>query len=249
MKSVKETLLERRSIRRYERQQVSDDDMRFIYEAIRNAPTSVNGQQFTVIDVTDWDTKLQIEALTEQKQVKTCSHFLVFCADYHKFSILAQEQGYDVPAATDTVEGLMVGVVDATLAMMSAVTAAGSLGLGTCCIGYARTAAPEELAQILKLPQGVFVVCGLAIGIPAEMPDLKPKEPIECVVQKERYQEDAYLLPLMEKYNDQIKYFNETRTGDQADYDWVQRIHGYYERMATLDMLSALKKRGFDPKR
>ncbi|MDE6465992.1 MAG: nitroreductase family protein, partial [Duncaniella sp.] len=76
MKSVKDTLLERRSIRRYEREDVSADDMNLIYDAIRNTPTSYNGQQFSVIDVTDPDVKLKLFALIGQKQVKTCSHFL-----------------------------------------------------------------------------------------------------------------------------------------------------------------------------
>ena len=75
MKSVKESLLNRRSIRRYEREAVTDEQMQLIYEAIRNTPTSYNGQQFSVIDVTDQAVKEQIYALTNQKQIKTCSHF------------------------------------------------------------------------------------------------------------------------------------------------------------------------------
>lgn len=39
MKSVKDTLLDRRSIRRYEREDVSPEDMNLIYDAIRNTPT------------------------------------------------------------------------------------------------------------------------------------------------------------------------------------------------------------------
>ena len=46
MKDVKDTLLERRSVRRYEREAISDEQMNLIYEAIRNTPTSYNGQQF-----------------------------------------------------------------------------------------------------------------------------------------------------------------------------------------------------------
>ena len=84
MKSVKESLLNRRSIRRYEREAVTDEQMQLIYEAIRNTPTSYNGQQFSVIDVTDQAVKEQIYALTNQKQIKTCSHFLLFMIDYHK---------------------------------------------------------------------------------------------------------------------------------------------------------------------
>ncbi|MDE5749251.1 MAG: nitroreductase family protein, partial [Duncaniella sp.] len=71
MKSVQETLLERRSIRRFEREQVTDGQMDLIYEAIRNTPTSYNGQQFSVIDVTDPDLKLKLYDLIGQKQIKT----------------------------------------------------------------------------------------------------------------------------------------------------------------------------------
>ena len=54
MKSVKSTLLDRRSIRRYERESIDDSTMEFIYQAIRNTPTSYNGQQFSVIDVASY---------------------------------------------------------------------------------------------------------------------------------------------------------------------------------------------------
>ena len=40
MKSVQESLLERRSIRRYERIKVEPEKMQQIYDAIRNTPTS-----------------------------------------------------------------------------------------------------------------------------------------------------------------------------------------------------------------
>ena len=162
MKSVKDTLLDRRSVRRYEREDVKPEDMDLIYDAIRNTPTSYNGQQFSVIDVTDPEIKLKLYALIGQKQVKTCSHFLLFLADYNKISLIGDELAEDVPAFTDTIDGLLVGVVDASLAMMSALTMAESLGLGCCPIGYARTVAPEAVSQLLGLPKKTFVVCGLS---------------------------------------------------------------------------------------
>ena len=51
MKDVKDTLLERRSIRRYEREAVTPEQMKFIFEDIRNTPTRYNGQQYSVIDI------------------------------------------------------------------------------------------------------------------------------------------------------------------------------------------------------
>ena len=65
MKSVKETLLERRSIRRYERQQIEPEKMEFIHQAIRNTPTSYNGQQFSVIEVSDQSVKEQLYLVSD----------------------------------------------------------------------------------------------------------------------------------------------------------------------------------------
>lgn len=46
MKSVKSTLLDRRSIRRYERESIDDSTMEFIYQAIRNTPQATTGSSF-----------------------------------------------------------------------------------------------------------------------------------------------------------------------------------------------------------
>ena len=92
MKDVHSTLLDRRSIRRYEREPISQEDIDYIYEAIRNTPTSYNGQQFSVIDITDRQIKEKLYDLTGQKQIKTCSHFMVFCADYYKISERSEER-------------------------------------------------------------------------------------------------------------------------------------------------------------
>ena len=70
-KSVKDTLLTRRSIRRFEREAITQEQLDFIYEAIRNTPTSYNGQQFTVIDVDDQTIKEKLYEIIGQKQIKT----------------------------------------------------------------------------------------------------------------------------------------------------------------------------------
>ena len=122
MKSVQESLLEGRSIRRYERIKVEPEKMQQIYDAIRNTPTSYNGQQFSVIVIDDQPLKEQIYEITNQKQIKTCSHFLVFCTDFHKLRVAAALHGEETPAFESTIDGYTVGVIDASLAMMSAVS-------------------------------------------------------------------------------------------------------------------------------
>ena len=169
-KSVEATLLERRSIRRYERQPIAEDDLRFIREAIRNTPTSYNGQQFSVIEVSDRDTKLRLEEIVHQKQMKTSDRVFLFLSDFNKIRVAARAKGIEYPEFQNTMDGLLVGAIDASLALMSAVVAASSRGIGTCPIGYARTADPKAISELLGLPDGVFVVCALAVGIPRERP-------------------------------------------------------------------------------
>lgn len=246
MKSVKQTLLERRSVRRYEREPIDQATLEFIYQAIRNTPTSYNGQQFSVIDVTDQTVKEQLYELIGQKQIKTCNHFLLFLADFHKITLAAEAKGVDMPPFADTADGVIVAVVDAALAMMSALTAAEASGLGTCCIGYARTAAPEAVAKLLALPPLTFVVCGLAIGVPREMPDMKPKEPLRLIIHPDRYTPDEDMLPMLQAYDDEISRFNTTRTGTQTTNDWVAHIVDYYREAMSYNILNALRRQGFD---
>ena len=199
MKSVKESILDRRSVRRYERDTISEEQMALIYEAIRNTPTSYNAKNL------------------------------------------------DMPDFTSTVDGVIVGVVDATLAMMNAVTMAESLGLGSCPIGYARTAAPEALASLMKLPEKTFVVCGLAIGVPREHPDLKPKQPESLVIHKGYYRSDRdAMTDELLAYDAEVGEYNRTREGTKSDNDWASHIVDYYREAMNYRMLRALQRRGFD---
>lgn len=244
IKNVEKALLERRSIRRYEREAISQDDINFIYEAIRNTPTSYNGQQFSVIDITNQALKEQIYEITNQKQIKTCNHFMIFLADYNKISQAAEIKGVNMPAFPATVDGLIVGVLDAGLAMMSAITAAESRGLGTCCVGYARTVAPDRLSELLNLPQGVMIVCGLAIGIPRELPDMKPKEPLPLVIQHDRYNAKEF-NQLLKEYDNTVTHYNTTREGTKSTNDWATHIIGYYREGMNYHLGQALRRRGF----
>lgn len=247
MKTVKDTLCGRRSVRRYEREAISAENMALIYDAIRNTPTSYNGQQFSVIDVTDRELKERLYEMTGQKQIKTCNHFMAFCADYNKIRTAARAKGIEMPEFENTVDGLIVATVDATLAMMSAVVAAESVGLGTCCIGYARTADPEGIARALELPKGVYVVCGLALGIPREEPDLKPKQPLSLIVHSNHYRTDDLTADLM-AYDTEVATYNETRSGTKSTNDWAAHIISYYVEAMNYDMLRHLALRGFNLK-
>ena len=214
MKDVKESLLQRTSVRRYEREAIPAETMQFIRDAVMNTPTSYNGQQFSVIEIDDQDLKLKLYELTNQKQIKTCNRLLIFCSDYNKITLLANSKGLDVPPFTDTMDGVTIGIIDAALAMMSAVVAAQAAGLGSNCIGYLRTVDPAAVAELLHLPKGVFVVCGLALGIPREQPDLKPKQPESLVFHHNAYRrDDQQMVAELDEYDAAVSHYNRNRAG------------------------------------
>jgi len=243
-KTVEQTLLDRRSIRRFTRDKISDEDIKFIHDAIRNTPTSYNGQQYTVIDINDQALKEKLYAITGQKQIKTCNHFFAFCIDYNKIAIGAKSKGIDPGCFTCTADGYTVGVIDASLAMMSAIAAAESRGLGTCPIGYLRTVNPQEISDLLRLPEKVCVVCGLAIGIPSEQPDLKPKQPETLLIHINQYRSDDMTAELLD-FDKEVSEYNRTRSGTQTSNDWISHIIGYYKEGEEKDILASLKRKGF----
>lgn len=250
MKDVKESLLHRTSVRRYEREAIPTETMEFIYKAIENTPTSYNGQQFSVIDIDNQELKEELYALTGQKQLKTCNRLLVFCSDYNKIKLLAERKGLKVPEFTDTMDGVIIGIIDASLAMMSAVVAAEAAGLGSNCIGYLRTVDPARVAELLKLPRGVFVVCGLALGIPREHPDLKPKQPTSLVFHRNCYRQDKdKMVDELEAYDEIVKHYNHTRSGGTTDNDWVAHILDYYDHAMAYRIKDYLRDQGYDIKR
>lgn len=250
MKTVKESLLDRTSVRRYEREAIPEDKMQFIFEAIRNTPTSYNGQQFSVIDISDQELKEKLYELTNQKQLKTCNRLLIFLSDYNKIELLAKKKGLGMPAITNTMDGVIIGVIDASLAMMSAVVAAESVGLGSNCVGYLRTVDPAKVAELLKLPKGVFVVCGLAIGVPREHPDLKPKQPQSTVFFKNCYEQDTdRLVADLAAYDERVSEYNRTRSGDTTTNDWCGHILGYYDHACAYRIFDYLKAQGYEVER
>jgi nitroreductase len=248
MSLIEDLFLKRTSVRRYERKPIEPEKLEFIYKAIQNTPTSYNGQQFSVISVTDQELKVQLYELIGQKQIKTSAVFMVFCVDYNKLRQFAVATDTEFPRFQDTMDGFMVGVIDAALAMHSAVIVAESLGLGSCCIGYTRTAAPAALADILQLPEGVCVVCGLSIGYPAEHPDLKPKLPLSLVIHQNHYRTDDIQSELL-AYNEVVTKYNTERSGDKTANDWGSHILDYHREALTYNMEQYTWHQGFHLKK
>jgi hypothetical protein len=82
----------------------------------------------------------------------------------------------------------LLGIQDATLLAENMVTAAESLGLGSCFLGAIPNYAAEIIQQY-KLPKRVFPLVGLAMGYPLENPPTRPRYPLAFTLFENVYPE------------------------------------------------------------
>ena len=138
-----ETLLQRRSIRKYSDAPVTDAQVDAILQAAFRAPTSSNIQSYTVITVRDPETKQKLSVPAgNQKHIVDCPVFLAFCADLTRLEHVLQERGHTLE--DNNLEIGLVSSIDASLVGMSAYLAADSLGIKGVMIGAVRNDAVKS---------------------------------------------------------------------------------------------------------
>ena len=186
-KSVAQTLQNRVTIRKFVGKPVSEEMLSTILGAARRSPTSSNMQTYSLIVVKNPQTKAKLAELAGgQQHVETCPVFVAFCADIYRLREACKLHGVEM---NNSLELTLVSTVDASLVGQSAQTVAESLGLGVVMIGGVRNH-PAEVAELLGLPKGVYVVYGMCLGWPdpEAVPPQKPRLPKELVIHEETYQ-------------------------------------------------------------
>lgn len=164
MNEVTTQLIERKSVRVFEERKIEDDAKRTILQAAMEAPTAGNQQLYTILDITD--------QVLKEKLAETCDHqpfiakaplVLVFCTDCLKWLQAYREAG--LQPRNPGVGDLMLAVTDTAIAAQNAVTAAWSLGIGSCYIGDIMEQC-ETNRELLHLPEYVFPSVMVVFGYP-----------------------------------------------------------------------------------
>ncbi len=240
-----------RSIRKYTDDQIDDDTVAEIVRAGTAAATSSNLQATTVIRVRNPETRARISELTGgQPQVVSAPVFLVWCADVRRSGLACEIGG----AATTTgmTEQFIIATVDVALAAQNAVVAAESLGYGICYIGAVRND-PQTVADLLELPDHVYPVFGLCIGVPAQDPEVKPRLPIGLVLREEVYGEgrgpdeaEAAERAGIADYDETMRQYYRTRTGGKKESSWSEEMARLMDGERRPHMRQFLADRGFD---
>ncbi|MGI9643240.1 MAG: nitroreductase family protein [Acidimicrobiia bacterium] len=233
------------SVRSFTNEPVSDELLDVVLDAARRAPTSSNWQTYSIIVVRDPDKKRRLAELAGgQGHIEASQAFLAFAADVHRVGIATSLHG--VEPATG-LNNTLTPVVDAAIVGEAAQVAAESFGLGAVMVGGMRRDA-TGVAEVLGLPEGVFVVYGMSVGWPAADPrehGLKPRLPSQLVVHTDGYSDEG-AAELIEQYNSELAAFYDSqgRNTDAASA-WTGPVARGAANPSYPDLRDALDAMGF----
>ena len=238
--SMMEQIKQHTSIRKYAHKPIPQQVMDNIFTAIQMAPSWINGQQYSVIRVTDNTVREKLVALAgNQKYIAEAAEFLVFCADFNRIQKACEYEG--VNFEVDSPDYLTIATTDVGIALGQAIVVAESFRLGTVAIGGVRRAT-EDIAELLALPKYVLPISGLCIGYPDEQPLVKPRLPRETVIHNNTYKEIT--REQLEAYNEEMLSYMKKRG---ATSTWTQGVANFYSKgySAYSSVVDSMKKQGF----
>jgi FMN reductase (NADPH) len=244
---VIDTLLQRKSIRKFKPEQPSQEVVETIVRAGQQAPFAYQlGSLLLSRDIENnpWNAPL----------------YFTICVDSQRFERIMQRRGWEL--ASNDLSLLVLGIQDASLMAENMVIAAESLGLGSCFAGAAPYYAGETIQQY-KLPRRVFPLVGLGMGYPASDPPTRPRYPLEFCLFEDQYPEftpemiERAMQVMDEGYLAQDYYRKanyiipldgmKAETYTFENYSWTEHISrklGLWQR-SPKGILRALEKCGF----
>lgn len=188
MNEVIRQLCERKSVRSFTDEPVTPEEKSAVLRAAVMAPSAGCQQLYTIIDVTDGAVREALaESCDHQPFIAQAPMALVFCADARKWY-----DAYALAGCSPRAPGegdLLLAVDDALIAAQNAVTAAWSLGIGSCYVGDVMENF-ERQREILRLPEYVFPAALVVFGRPTEQQLWREKPPrcdMDIIVRENAY--------------------------------------------------------------
>ncbi|MEE9555315.1 MAG: NADPH-dependent oxidoreductase [candidate division Zixibacteria bacterium] len=241
MKEILALLKSHRSIRKYKPEPIPDDLLENILTSARQAPTSSNIQAYSIIVVKDKEKKSKLAHYCgDQPYVASCPVFLAVCPDLYRLDQMCRMRNYQIN--DNYIETFLLAVVDSTLVAQNILVASESSGLGVCMIGGIRNN-PDDVCELLKLPDKVFPLMGICLGWPDQEPMIKPRLPGPAVIHREEYNHSGFDR-LIDEYDSTIKatglydgprrkvQSTDGREVSDNDYSWSEHTS---RRMALTD--------------
>ncbi|MEM9955662.1 MAG: NADPH-dependent oxidoreductase [Chloroflexota bacterium] len=240
---VTEILNNRVSIRQYNGERIPDEMLRAILNASRRTPTSSNMQAYSFVVVRNPETKKKLaESAGNQKHIETCDVFLAICADVHRLEIACEMHGTHLHK---NLENFLVASVDAAIAGQSVATVAESFGLGHVMIGGMRNR-PKYNAEVLGLPDGVYVVYGMCLGFfdEEQRPPQKPRLPESVMIHYEQY-DTSDPTEQLQAHDQELAEHYESLGRNLSKAAWTGVMADKFSQAKRPDMRETLESMGF----
>ena len=179
------TILTRKTIRKYTDKPISEDLLNRLLSEAERTQTMGNLQLYSVIVTRSDEMKARLAPVHfNQPMITQAPVVLTICADFRRTTAWASfrkgHPGYDnflsfVNAATD-----------ALLYTQTLCNLADEEGLGYCYLGTT-VYMPQQIIDILELPQLVMPVATITLGWPDEDPPMTDRLPLRAIVHEETY--------------------------------------------------------------
>lgn len=213
-----ETLLNRRSIRKFKDEAIDADTIATLEAVAQRAASSQFLNDWSAIRITDPALKAKIAEYGTQAYIADAPLLYMFIIDEHRNARIAQSKGID-PSSDEfglkTSYRFTQAQNDAVLALHAMETAAFSLGLGCVILGSPLNNI-NGLIDLLNLPEYTYPVLGLAIGKPDQEPALKPRMPREMQFFENTYPADADgTLDALPAFDAEVHQYYDLRQADR----------------------------------
>ncbi|WP_315794307.1 oxygen-insensitive NADPH nitroreductase [Paenibacillus sp. BIC5C1] len=244
MNETIELMMKHRSVRKFKPDPVSEVQLAAIVAAGQMASSSSSVQAYTVIAVTEQEQKDKLAELAgNQSYINECPVFLVWCADLYRLSNAAKRHLPEKESYEDSTENFMVATIDVALASQNAALAAESLGFGIVYIGGLRNRI-GEVSDVLGLPDGVYPVYGMCIGVADQETGIRPRLPLDAVLHHGRYNAEQTLKGV-ESYDETTAAYMKERTQGERTTPWSEMMAKRLTEPVRLQMKPFLEGKGF----
>jgi len=176
---------ERKSIRKYQSREVSEELINELLEVAMHTPTMGNMQLYSVVETRSEEMKAKLLPLHfGQPMITGAPVVLTFCADFNRFTRWCEERHAD--ASYDNALSFLNAASDTLLFTQNFCTLAEEKGLGTCYLGTTLYN-PQGIIDVLGLPKLTFPLATITVGWPDEDPAQSDRLPLKAILHKEHY--------------------------------------------------------------
>lgn len=245
-----EGMIARGSCRVFRPDPIEPNLLELLCAAALASPTKSDLQQRDIVVIQDGGLKQNILGLmTDQAWIADIPCLIVFCGNNRRQRQVHAMRGHEF--VNDHLDAFFNAAVDAGIALSAFVTAAEALGLGCCPISAIRNN-PQQVSDLLELPQHVFPVAGLAVGYPHfPTPRLSPRLPLEATVHIDHFREEDIenSINTYDARRNQIRPYAHQRAeehfGTSENYGWSEEKARQYALPERQGFGQFVRSRGF----